>query len=243
METSSAAPLLRPFFSFFGSKWRLAPKYPPPRWDVIIEPFAGSAGYSLHYPERQVILIERDPQLADMWRWLLAADVEEIRALPLLKQGDSLRWLDVPEPARTLMGFWIHKGGAIPRHTVTARGVEFDWRERVARQLPRVRHWQVIEGDYTRAPDIAATWFIDPPYQGAGRLEYRYNAKRLDFRQLGEWCRSRSGQTIVCENAGANWLPFEPFNRTKGQTINGRVIYSEEVIWLNDRASSLPLAA
>jgi hypothetical protein len=40
---------VRPFFSFFGSKWRVAPHYPAPERDLIIEPFAGSAGYSLRH--------------------------------------------------------------------------------------------------------------------------------------------------------------------------------------------------
>ena len=34
------------FFSFFGSKVALAKNYPQPKYDAIVEPFAGSAGYS-----------------------------------------------------------------------------------------------------------------------------------------------------------------------------------------------------
>lgn len=43
---------LHPFFPYYGSKWSLGPLYPAPRHDRIIEPFAGSACYSLHHPER-----------------------------------------------------------------------------------------------------------------------------------------------------------------------------------------------
>jgi hypothetical protein len=32
---------LRPFFSFYGGKWRIARHYPTPKYDIIIEPFAG----------------------------------------------------------------------------------------------------------------------------------------------------------------------------------------------------------
>jgi site-specific DNA-adenine methylase len=49
---------LHPFFSYFGSKYRLAKRYPKPQCDEIIEPFAGSAGYALLYPQKQVYLYE-----------------------------------------------------------------------------------------------------------------------------------------------------------------------------------------
>jgi hypothetical protein len=52
-----ATPRLRPFFGYYGGKWRDAVKhYPPPEHTRIVEPFAASAGYSLRYPDRKVIL-------------------------------------------------------------------------------------------------------------------------------------------------------------------------------------------
>jgi hypothetical protein len=33
--------MLRPFWRYYGGKWRAAPRYPAPRYDTIIEPFAG----------------------------------------------------------------------------------------------------------------------------------------------------------------------------------------------------------
>ena len=56
------------------------------------------------------------------------------------------------------------------------------------------------------------------------RLSGRYPAA------LSEWCRSRRGQVMVCENEGARWLPFRPF-RSIQSTSNG---VSREVIWTND---------
>ena len=47
---------LKPFFSYFGGKWRTAKHYPGPSRDLIIEPFAGSAGYSVRHPHKAVIL-------------------------------------------------------------------------------------------------------------------------------------------------------------------------------------------
>lgn len=44
--------ILRPFFTYFGAKWRAAPHYPPPTHPTVIEPFAGAAGYALRHHTR-----------------------------------------------------------------------------------------------------------------------------------------------------------------------------------------------
>jgi hypothetical protein len=49
---------LYPFFTFFGGKWRSYLKYPPPIYDNLFEPFAGSAGYSLRYYNKKVMLVD-----------------------------------------------------------------------------------------------------------------------------------------------------------------------------------------
>jgi len=74
---------LRPFFSFFGGKWTLSTRYPAPAYPTIVEPFAGSAGYSTRFADRDVILVEREPVVASLWRWLISVSVEEVMALPL----------------------------------------------------------------------------------------------------------------------------------------------------------------
>jgi hypothetical protein len=56
--------LVRPFFGYYGGKWRDSVKhYPKPQFETIIEPFAGSAGYSLRYASHNVRLYEIDPPL------------------------------------------------------------------------------------------------------------------------------------------------------------------------------------
>ena len=76
-------------------------------------------------------------------------------------------------------------------------------------RLPFVKHWEIIEGDYTLAPnDVEATWFIDPPYCQQSRY---VSGKDINYKDLGKWCHSRKGQVIVCESQGANWLPFQEF--------------------------------
>ena len=64
---------LRPFWCYFGGKWRAAPHYPAPIHSTIVEPFAGAAGYSTRYPDRQVVLIDKDPVIVGLWRYLTRA--------------------------------------------------------------------------------------------------------------------------------------------------------------------------
>ena len=42
--SQGTATKLKPFFTYYGGKYRAAPKYPEPVHGSIVEPFAGSAG-------------------------------------------------------------------------------------------------------------------------------------------------------------------------------------------------------
>lgn len=229
------------FFSYYGGKWRAAPRYPAPLYGTIIEPFAGAAGYAHRYPDHNVILVERNPKVMATWRYLLRASSEEIRALPLIEAGESVDSLPVCEEARLLIGWWLNKGSAAPcrrpsawmramTHSTSFWGPQI--RERIASQVDRIRHWRLIEGDYTDAPDIAATWFVDPPYIGAGK---HYPTQPDDFAALGAWCRERRGQVMVCENVGATWLPFRPFLDIKGNESRTGGKVSHEALWTQHR--------
>lgn len=54
-----------------------------------------------------------------------------------------------------------------------------------------------------------------------------YRCTGLDYAVLADWCRTRRGQVMVCEQDGAEWLPFVPF-RPITSTANTRKL---EVIW------------
>jgi len=230
-------PTLRPFFSFYGGKWRDAPRhYPPPLHSLIIEPFAGSAGYALRHPEKQVLLLDSDPVIAGVWSYLLAVSPAEILAIPDVNEHiDELS--NLPEEARHLVGFWLNRAPSAPRCSPSAwmrsgiRPGSF-WGPRVrttiATQLEFIRHWRVRCASYEEAPDTTATWFVDPPYQHAGK-HYRHGADRIDYAVLAAWCRSRDGQVVVCEQDGADWLPFSPLAAVKTTRRSHR---SAEVAWL-----------
>lgn len=229
---------LRPFFMYFGGKWRAAPRYPKPRHRTIIEPFAGAAGYALRYPDRDVVLVERYEVLASVWSYLIRVTPEEIRGLPDLRHDQTVDNLDICQEARWLIGFLINAGAATPckrlskwARSPSASPANF-WgaprRERIASQVEAIRHWRVVHGSYEDAPDVEATWFIDPPYQVRGK-DYRHSD--VDYIALGAWCKTRNGQVIVCENDGADWLPFGPFISIKGTSGKRRSGCSKEVIW------------
>jgi 16S rRNA G966 N2-methylase RsmD len=96
----------------------------------------------------------------------------------------------------------------------------------------RPSDWVLHEGDYAAACTISepATWFIDPPYQKAGR-HYRFGPDQIDYDELATWCLSRPGQVIVCENEGADWLPFQNLSEVKTTRAGRR---SREVVWLSN---------
>ncbi len=238
---------LKPTFSFFGGKWRSAPKYAAPRYGRVIEPFAGGAGYSLRHYQRQVTLVEKDERLHGAWCFAQMASPAEILALPDLGAGDCVDDFDIPQEARWLIGMWLNRGASGPRPRMLAGNVgDFSpgqfWgaviRQRLAAQQPLIAHWTLVHGSYEDAPDVEGTWFIDPPYQHHGK-HYRHGAAGIDFAALGVWCKSRRGQVIVCENVGADWLPFRHFADVKSNTANNRRAgrsdnVSAEAIWTND---------
>ena len=241
---------MRPFFSFFGSKWRVANYYPVPTHSTIIEPFAGSAGYSLRYPNHQIHLYDADPIICGVWDYLIHVSPEEINRLPLV--FSHVDDLDLCREAKALIGFWLNKGTVQPSKTPSKWMRDYQARqpgctywsaavkERIASQVSHIRHWTISHASYTDIPDHGlchkATWFIDPPYEVAGRA-YRFHD--INYPDLGDWCRSRSGQVIVCENAGAAWLPFVSFRTIKGLEGNRGGKRSEEVIWTNDESPTL----
>lgn len=223
------------FFSYFGSKHRLAARYPEPRYPVIVEPFAGSAAYACRYWDRRVVLVEKNPKLCGVWRYLQRATPQEILALPLLEPWQRADELDVCQEAQWLIGWWVGAARASPCHVLSAWARESDsastWgvkrRYRIASQLRCIRHWRIIEGDYTAAPRVDATWFVDPPYQVKG-VGYPNGSADIDYGHPRDWCMNLRGQVVVCENEGARWLPFQPF-ATVPSNQPGRT--SREAIW------------
>lgn len=231
---------LLPFFTYFGGKWRSAKHYPKPQHQVLIEPFAGSAGYSLNYPDRLVYLSDSDEIVMAVWDYLITVSESEVLNLPLVVH--DVRDLDIVQEAKWLIGFWLNKGMTAPcnipskwmrDHATDLTRLNTYWgagvRNRIAVQLQYIRHWRTYHKGYSSLINSRATWFIDPPYLRSG---IRYRKHVIDYEHLGNWCRSREGQVIVCEQEGAQWLPFQSHRQIK--TLEGKYgsKSSQEVIWI-----------
>jgi len=234
---------IKPFFTYYGGKWRAAPKYPAPIHDTIVEPFAGAAGYSMRNSQKKIILIEKNQKMAAVWSYLIASKYSEIMSLPLLEAGQSVDDLKVCQEAKWLIGLNCNKGAAAPCKSMSAWSAgkpnEF-WgeyrRARIAEGVTFIKHWSLINDDYSAAPGIEATWFIDPPYNNkAGSY---YPTQVGDYSSLGDWCKKRKGQVIVCENDGADWLPFRPFMAIKANNSKNGGKVSLEVLWTNEETSN-----
>ena len=218
-------------WSYYGSKSKLVHLYPKPRYPKIIESFAGTARYGLLYWDHDVTIVDKYEVVVKIWRWLQKCSPKDILSLPVLKKGDriSREQFDCDEQF-LLMQFMVARAGSGGRLKVTEFGEKEmgRYRKRISSQLYKIKYWSIVHGSYECLADMEATWFIDPPYQHGGE-GYAEGNKNLDFHSLAEWCKSRKGQAIVCENTKADWLPFKPM-----RMINGAAnTFTTEAIWSN----------
>lgn len=225
-------------FSYYGSKTNLVDYYPPPKHDKLIEPFAGSARYALKYFDREVLLVDKYDTIINIWKWLQKCSVGDIKKLPRLTHNEKIAnyKFDCKE-AEDLCGFLVGFSNKRPRKTgsakLLARPNFMNYRlNQIADCLPKIKHWEIQLGSYEDIPDQKATWFVDPPYNSEAGERYVFGAKGIDYKHLGEWCKSRTGQVIVCEGINADWLPFKAMAI---QRTNKKM--SSETIWCNEKSN------
>jgi hypothetical protein len=219
-------------WSYYGSKSKFVNLYPSPKFKTIIEPFAGTAQYSLFGDnwKRQVILCDKYQPIIDIWTYLIHVSPNRILELPDIEHGKTVDDYDLMPVEKQLIGFCINRGSAQPKKSPAQFNNWSDNKKRIARDLHKIRHWKVINGSYEELPNIEATWFIDPPYQFAGKWYHSsVSNKSIDYKKLETYSRSRLGQVIVCENLDANWLPFNSLLKFHGQLKS-----NTEAIWLNE---------
>lgn len=233
--------MLKSFFSYFGSKHRYVRTglYDAPKHEIIVEPFAGSAAYSLMYPDRQIILYDLNPEIACLWTYLIHVKESELLSLPIPEPGSYISDLHCCEEAKLLIAYNCKQANASRYDHISGwydgKNSSF-WCEtmkiKLASQLQSIRHWKVYNRSYIDLPtaSLRATWFVDPPYQVAGH-KYRHGNKGIDYKHLGSWCQTLKGQTIVCENEGATWLPF----RHLASIYNCQKKPTSEVVWTQQK--------
>jgi len=222
-------------FSYYGSKSKLIHLYPKPKHNKIIEPFAGSARYALEYWQNDILLVDKYKTIVDVWHYLQNASAKDILSLPILKKkGDKLTNYNLSDIEKKFMGFCISCSDPTPRNMITDRLVfhrpkQLKYRLNfIARNLFKIKHWQIQKGSYKDIENQKATWFIDPPYQFGGEC-YKESNKNINYEELADWCKSRKGQVIVCESMQADWMKFVPLKRFRG---NSNKHYTE-AIWYN----------
>lgn len=220
---------------YFGSKSNLAGKYPPPKHSKIIEPFAGSARYSLKYYNRDILLIDKYPVIIEIWHYLQNASENDILGLPKIQKGQKVSDFTLSDIEVKFMGFLVQASQGQPRNsTGTLNGIDVERDlKRIAKNLFKIKHWVIKEGSYEDLENEEATWFIDPPYQYGGEHQYKFGNKQIDFGKLAEWCKSRKGQSIVCETTKADWLDFKPMVKNFGSNCTN----TTEAIWSNHKTN------
>lgn len=229
-------------WSYYGNKNRIAKHYPKPIYDTIIEPFSGSAWYSVLNRNKNIILNEKYDVIYNIWNWLINdCDSNTILNNSDFYEGEDIKTKSLRKEHLDLIGFCINRASVAPCSIVQKWSCQSkdkpNWAsttsfqlKRIAKLLPEIKHWKTNFGDYKDLPNIEATWFIDPPYQVGGEF---YKESNINYEELAEWCKSRKGQVIVCENDNANWLPFEPLLEFAG--VRRR---TTEVMWTNKRVSN-----
>lgn len=237
--------MLKQFFPFYGSKLRIVRFYPRPLFQPIVELFAGAASYSHLYPHEPVILNDIDPNIYRTWDYLIRASEQEILGLPLLQPHQSVDDLRVPEEAKILIGWWCNRGSSQPKKSITKFSARWGDRYaqtwgskvklRIVTQQKHIRHWSVFNLSYDKLASSSKldkskykTWFIDPPYQRAGK-HYRYHT--INYPDLARICLDLKGKIIVCENEQADWLPFTRLLTARSNRSTGVEVNKNEMIF------------
>lgn len=233
--------------SYYGGKSKIVHHYPVPTHSLLIEPFAGSGAYSWHHRRmdsgapREVWLNDLDARTYSIWKFLTspdASDIVEAYVPETVEAGTKISEI-IPADYPGLVEMCraeANQGtqGARGVHDqVTSMGAKcWKVRRKALQVIPEVKDWRITNSSYEDLINVDATWFVDPPYSNPAGSRYRTTG--INYEALGWWCLNRKGQTIVCENLGANWLPFVPMEHSR-VSIRSRYQKADakEVMWTN----------
>lgn len=224
-------------FSYYGSKSKIVNLYPRPQYGRIIEPFAGSARYSLQYFENEIELYDLSEYVYEVWKYLIAASEKDVMSLPDVPSKKSLDdYKQLTDAERYLIGFNLCRGKARPRKIGHGQNNWANDKIRIANSLYKIRHWHIAKKSYIDLDtDVQATWFIDPPYIVTNQNPKngdRYNHWNVDYDYLGIFANRCRGLVICCEGAGADYLPFKLLTTVSGNTNNLTVNRNQELVYI-----------
>jgi len=233
-------------FYHYGAKHRLAREYPAPRHGLLVEPFAGAAGYSCFWLEKRsdlrALLVEKNPRIVELWRRLLDMKPEQILEMEIPEEG-----------SRTSDLFWILAQASNTSLTAKSAKVTARLLPEMERQRRRVARVVGACGDrftvelrdgvevMEQMREERVTFFVDPPYKPRPRTAKTARpggkgyapgccGQDVDFQRLADVCRQARGQVIVCEYSDADWLPFSPLKANRASV--GRTY--QEGLWTNE---------
>lgn len=243
---------MKPFFSYYGSKYRLCQQgfYPKPKANnVVIEPFAGSATYSVYHEPDRAILIDKDPVIIGIWNYLINASEKQIKDLPTMSNGHIFDFenamVELQQVERDLIGFWLAKARPQPSKILGSWFVKYYkdrscrvWgdavKDRIISQLSKIRRWYAIQGNYTITGKLQNckkyTYFIDPPYSSNAGKKYKHN--KINYSYLKKWIeQNKQSQIIACENQNLTyrWADFNQVHEVLNMRGKG-----EELVWVQE---------
>ena len=111
--------------SYYGSKSKIIDCYPKPKFKKIIEPFAGSARYSLKYWDNEILLVDKYQVIVDVWNYLKSASKEDILKLPIIERGEKFKEHKLlSEIEKKFMSFIMTAGGTGEKYSAgTMNGI------------------------------------------------------------------------------------------------------------------------
>lgn len=199
-------------FRYFGRKAANAHRYPRPADGArIVEPFAGSCGFSLRLLETgwtgTVLASELNQEVYETWHWLMNMTPEEITRLPMPAPNTDVHTLFDKAP---MAEGYVNAG----RPRKQSSQFEKRWceqRKAAARLRPFADCVEYSHGSYENVEIRQGDYvFVDPPYQQIAKA-YAFGSEAIDYVYLSKWCQelAEGGTTVViCEQQGATWLPW-----------------------------------
>ena len=200
-------------FSYFGSKSKIIKTYPTPKFDTIIEPFAGSAQYACLYGlDKPVWINDKYTVIYNIWKWLQNATIKDIDNLPELKLCERVSDITyLSQVEKDLLGFSIGISSNAPRDKCTWMAANnnsvLQFKKRVKRIIGKIDHWLITNLDYTECiiPEYNCTYFLDPPYQYRNS-DYVISNNTNFYIELAAHITNLKGHILTCESIKANWL-------------------------------------